>query len=138
MARMYNQTLFDKFAVCTQWPNTCGLQDGQFVDGWIADNPALAISVGQYHISGGDLSETLKVILTNTNQEWGTEFQYTQILQYFDSPINQGIEPGSFNWPPGMWIPYQSPQLFAEFMDEMAGEGQHKYMDKVSPKENVF
>mmetsp|Transcript_28865 Transcript_28865/g.53297 ORF Transcript_28865/g.53297 Transcript_28865/m.53297 type:complete len:632 (+) Transcript_28865:145-2040(+) len=129
VARVYNQTLLDKFAVCSQWQSVasgqksppCGQNDGMFVDGWIADNPAFAINVGQYHISGGDLTKTMKVILTNTNDEWPTDqepdFQYTQILQYFESPINKDVEPGSFNWPPGMWVPYQSPQIFSEFMD---------------------
>mmetsp|Transcript_30398 Transcript_30398/g.64340 ORF Transcript_30398/g.64340 Transcript_30398/m.64340 type:complete len:656 (+) Transcript_30398:96-2063(+) len=119
VSRQYNQTLLDGFAVCSQWPNPCGSTDGLYVDGWVIDNPALVINVGQYHISGEDLSKTMKVILTNTNEEWGegNDFQYTQILQYFESPINQNVEPGSFNWPPGMWDPYQSPQIFEEFMD---------------------
>lgn len=91
---LYNESILDGFAVCSQWPNPCGQTDGIFVDGWISDNPALAINVGQYHIAGGDLSTTMKVILTNTNQEWGDEFQYTQMLQYFNSPINEGVEPG--------------------------------------------
>ena len=80
VAIIYNQTLPDKFAVCSQWPAPCGTTDGMFVDGWISDNPAFAINVGQYHISGGDLTKTMKVILTNTNEEWPQEeahFQYT-------------------------------------------------------------
>lgn len=119
VARQYDQPLLDGFAVCSQWPNDCGTLDGVYVDGWIVDNPALVINVGQYHISGEDLSKTMKVILTNTNEEWGEgeDFQYTQILQYFANPDNQNVEPGSFNWPPGMWGPYQSPQIFEEYMD---------------------
>eukprot|EP00581_Thalassiosira_minuscula_P017610 CAMPEP_0183716152 /NCGR_PEP_ID=MMETSP0737-20130205/10158_1 /TAXON_ID=385413 /ORGANISM="Thalassiosira miniscula, Strain CCMP1093" /LENGTH=628 /DNA_ID=CAMNT_0025945371 /DNA_START=41 /DNA_END=1924 /DNA_ORIENTATION=+ len=122
VARGDNATLLDKFVVCSQWPNPCSDTDGMFLDGWISDNPAFAINVGQYHISGGDLSETVKVILTNTNQAWPTDvkddpFQPLQILQYYESPVNKGAEPGSFNWPQGMYVPYQSPQVFSDFMD---------------------
>jgi len=117
VARLYSLPIFDKVAVCSQWPNACGERDGVFVDGWISDNPALANNVGQFHRSGGDLGRKMKVILTNTNQEWGTSFQYTQILQYFDSPINENAKPGAFNWPPGMNAPYQSPQIFQEAMN---------------------
>lgn len=117
VATFYNESIFDKFAVCNQWPNPCGESDGRFIDGWISDNPAFVINVAQYQVAGGDLNETLKVILTNTNEEWGTEFQHTQVLQYFESSINIDVEPGEFNWPPGMWVPYQSPQIFGDTMD---------------------
>ena len=117
VARLYRLPILDKIAVCSQWPNKCGERDGIFVDGYVADNPSLANNVGQYHRSGGDLSRKMKVILTNTNQEWGTTFQYTQILQYFESPINKDVKAGEFIWPSGMWTPYQSPQLFQEAMN---------------------
>ena len=117
VARLYRLPILDKIAVCSQWPNKCGEKDGIFVDGYVADNPALANNVGQYHRSGGDLGRKMKVILTNTNQEWGTAFQYTQILQYFESPINKDVNAGEFIWPTGMWTPYQSPQLFQEAMN---------------------
>lgn len=117
VARLYRLPILDKVAVCSQWPNTCSARDGTFVDGYVADNPALANNVGQYHRSGGDLGRKMKVILTNTNQEWGTSFQYTQILHYFASPINKDAKAGEFNWPPGMSTPYQSPQIFQEAMN---------------------
>lgn len=108
IAKMYKQGFLDKMAVCSQWPNPCGTRDGAFVDGAIADNAAFAINIGRYHNSG-DINQTLKVILTNTNTEWPKDpnnphFQYTQFLQYFESPLNEGVEPGSFNWPPGMRV----------------------------------
>jgi hypothetical protein len=118
VAELYDKPLIDGFAVCSQWPNSCGMLDGMFVDGWISDNPALAVNIGQYHISGGDLDMPMKVILTNTNEQWPTDFDYTQLLQYFQSPLNEGVEPGSFNWPTGMEVPYQSPQLFGDVLDE--------------------
>ena len=117
VARLYRLPILDKIAVCSKWPNKCGERDGIFVDGYVADNPALANNIGQNHRSGGDLGRKMKVILTNTNQEWGTAFQYTQILQYFESPINKDVKAGEFIWPSGMWTPYQSPQLFQEAMN---------------------
>lgn len=118
VARIYDEPILDKFAVCNQWPNQCGLSDGVFIDGGFVDNPALVINVAQYQIAGGDLDDTLRVILTNTNQAWGTDYQYSLFLQYFNSPINEGIEPGAYHWPPGMLSPYQSHQIFEDFMDE--------------------
>mmetsp|Transcript_21737 Transcript_21737/g.43516 ORF Transcript_21737/g.43516 Transcript_21737/m.43516 type:complete len:505 (+) Transcript_21737:388-1902(+) len=123
VARVYNQPMFDKFAVCNQWPNQCSLSDGLFIDGGFVDNPSLVINVAQYQISGGDLDDTLRVILTNTNEAWGDDYQYSLFLQYFDSPINEGVEPGSFQWAPGMFTPYQSPQIFGDFMDESILDG---------------
>ena len=117
VARLYRLSILDKIAVCSQWPNKCGERDGIFVDGYVVDNPALANNVGQYHRSGGDLGRTMKVILTNTNQKWGSSFQYTQILHYFDSPVNKDVKAGEFIWPPGMSTPYQSPQTFQEAMN---------------------
>jgi len=121
--RIYNEPMLDKFAVCNQWPNQCGLSDGVFIDGGFVDNPALVINVAQYQIAGGDLDDTLRVILTNTNQAWGTDYQYSLFLQYFNSPINDGIEPGAYVWPQGMLTPYQSHQIFEEFMDESILDG---------------
>lgn len=78
------------------------------------------INVAQYQAwyNYGDMNETLKVILTNTNEAWGTDYQYTQILQFFDSPLNEDVAPGGFNWPPGWSLPCQSQQIFEDFMDE--------------------
>ena len=120
IARMYKQPLLDNFAVCNQWPNSCGERDGYFIDGGFTDGPSLVINVAQYQAwyNDRDMNETLKVILTNTNEAWGTDYQYTQILQYFDSPLNEDVEPGGFNWPPGWSLPCQSQQIFEEFMNE--------------------
>ena len=120
IARMYNQPLLDNFAVCNQWPNSCGERDGYFIDGGFTDGPSLVINVAQYQAryNDGDMNEILKVILTNINEAWGTDYQYTQILQYFDASLNQDVEPGGFNWPPGWSLPCQSQQIFKEFMDE--------------------
>lgn len=119
VARMYNQPMLDNFAVCNQWPNSCGASDGYFIDGGFSDGPSLVINVAQYQMtSGGELNQTLKVILTNTNEAWGSAYQYTQVLQYFESPVNQNIAPGAFNWGKGFSLPYRSPQIFEELMNE--------------------
>ena len=123
VARIYNEPILDKFAVCNQWPSGCGLSDGVFIDGGFVDNPALVINIAQYQIAGGDVDDTLRVILTNTNQAWGTDYQYSLFLQYFNSPINDGIEPGAYIWPSGMLTPYQSHQIFGEFMDKSILDG---------------
>ena len=116
-ARLYASPILDKFAVCGQWPETCGSDDGIFVDGGFADGPTLATNVAQYQLGGGDVGRTLRVIVTNTNQEWGTDYQHSQILQYFDSPSNEGVEPGGFVWHPGFYLPQQSLQIFGEALD---------------------
>ena len=117
VASLYNQPMLDKFAVCNQWPNPCGSTDGYYIDGGFSDGPTLVINVAQYQTTYAGDFETLKVILTNTNEAWGNDYQYSQILQYFESPINQNIEPGSFNWLPGFSLPHQSTQIFGDYMD---------------------
>ena len=116
-ARMYDIPILDKFAVCGQWPGTCGPDDGMYIDGGFADGPTLATSVAQYQLGGGDVDRTLRVIITNTNKAWGTDYQRSQILQYFDSPSNAGVEPGGFVWHPGFYLPRQSLQIFEEALD---------------------
>mmetsp|Transcript_19505 Transcript_19505/g.45753 ORF Transcript_19505/g.45753 Transcript_19505/m.45753 type:complete len:491 (+) Transcript_19505:1856-3328(+) len=116
-AAMYDAPLLDKFAVCGQWPGTCGPDDGIFVDGGFADGPTLATNVAQFQLGGGDMDRTLRVIITNTNQGWGTDYQHSLILQYFDSPSNGGVEPGGFVWHPGFYLPQQSLRIFEEALD---------------------
>ena len=56
--------------------------------------------------------------MTDANEEWPTgqetDFRYTH---YFESPMSKDVEPVSYNWPPGMWNPYQTPQIFSKSMD---------------------
>ena len=120
---VYGNSSFDNFAVCSQWPNTCGEQDAFLVDGWFVDNPALVANIAQYqsrHERGGNSTSSgrLKVIITNCNEQWNTTFNRAQILNYFSSYFNQDVAPGGFLWAPGYWAPYRSPQIFENYYDE--------------------
>ncbi|CAB9522859.1 expressed unknown protein [Seminavis robusta] len=112
---IYKNGVFDDFSVCSQWPNPCGPADGQFLDGAFSDNPSVAINVAQYHQTGGDLSKTMKLVLTNTNQDLVPgSYDTDQILQYFDCSFNHDVSPGDYVWLPGFVVPYRSPQIFEE------------------------
>lgn len=120
--RLYKSPLLDKFAVCSQWPNPCTSQDGLFIDGGLVDNAAIPINIAQYHNSErADLERVLKIVVTNNNDQdynaWGSDRMTTQILQYFDSSINEGIAPGDFVWYEALPLPFRSPQIFQESMD---------------------
>ena len=115
---IYKNNSFDNFAVCSQWPNTCGEMDAFLIDGWFIDNPALVINVGNQQQKQENTTSPIKVILTNTNDKWNTTFNYAQILQYYNTYFNEDVEPGSFLWAPTYYAPYRSPQIFEEYMDE--------------------
>ena len=135
-------------AVCTQWPNPGGEQDGFFIDGWFVDNPAFIINVAHEqqrqlqkleqhqqlleavaaaaaarNITVANSTtptlklEPLKAIITNTNQEWDTEWNRAQFLQYFSTYFNRNVSAGGFLWGPGFYAPYRSPQIFEEYLD---------------------
>jgi len=118
--RLYKSTDSDKYAICSQWPNPCGSQDAQIVDGYLIDNPAVVINVG-HHLQkhGVNSDHPLKLIITNTNdQAWDSDFNIGQILQYFSAPFNEGVDPGEFLWGPDLPAPYRSPQIFKESLDK--------------------
>jgi len=125
--KVYSDPQYDNFAVCTQWPNSCGEQDGFLIDGWFIDNPALVINVGHYQqkrrigpFSNATVNEnsSLKIILTNCNDQWDTVFNRAQLLQYFSTYFNQGVVPGEYLWAPTYYTPFRSPQIFEEYLDE--------------------
>jgi hypothetical protein len=114
---VYTNSTYDNFGVCSQWPNLpCGDADGFLIDGWFVDNPAFVINVAHQQLKMRR-NETIKVIITNTNQVWNTTFNYVQFLQYFSAYFNQGVAPGGFLWAPGYWAPIRSPQIFEEPLD---------------------
>ena len=96
---IYSNSNFDNFAVCSQWPQSCSTQDGFLIDGWFIDNPAVVINVA-HHQRRGKVPEgkPMKVIITNTNQEWDTTYNRAQILQYFSTYFNTQLTPGGFLW----------------------------------------
>ena len=62
--------------------------------------------------------KVLKVIITNTNEAWNTTYNYAQYLQYYSTYFNGGVAPGDFLWAPGYYVPFRSPQIFQEYLDE--------------------
>lgn len=80
------------------------------------DNPALSINIGHMQQKIGR-NETIKVILTNTNDVWDSEWQRAQYLAYFSTYFNEGIEPGEYSWGPGWFVPSRSQQVFSEYLD---------------------
>ena len=118
--QLYDNTVFDKQSVCSQWPDDCGKTDGQFIDGYYTDQCSLALNIGQYQTQNSDDTtsegeEPLKVILTDTNL-WYEDATVT-ILPYFNSPVNEGITPGEYMWPDNFLLPLMSPQIFDLKMD---------------------
>jgi hypothetical protein len=117
---IYETPIFEGCAVCTQWPEPCGDMDGRIIDGGFVDGPNLAQTIGQYQ-NGGDLSKTLKIILTNHNYYAD---ENSRFLGYFSTSFNEGIAPGDFIWPPGLSAglgetnPSRSKQIFMEFLDD--------------------
>ena len=117
---LYNMNILDDLAVCSQWPNDCGKNDGRFIDGTFTDGPTLALNIGQYQSrANGDNTEKLKVIVTlNNNYLYGPE----TVLAYFNTTFNQDVEPGDFLWPinytDNFNLPLQSPQIFNHILDE--------------------
>lgn len=97
--RVYINPDFDAFAVCSQWPLSCGTQDSMIIDGWLVDNPAVVVNIAHHqkkHAFGnttnsGPNNDTLKMIITNTNQKWeGDEWVHAQYAQYFSTDLNIG------------------------------------------------
>jgi len=124
--RLYQRPILDNIAVCSQWPQPCGERDGYFLDGGAVENLALSPIVSQYQRQEStivskkniDNNKPLKIILTSTNSEWIDAYGLTQILQYFDSPVTDGIEPGGYLSLPSRTVPIRSPQVFEDYMDE--------------------
>jgi len=112
---VYENPNFDAFAVCSQWPNSCGPKDAMLIDGWLVDNPAVVSNVGHYQQYMSN-NETLKIIITDTDQKWNT-WARAQFLQYFSTYFNSDVAPGDFLWGPDYYAPYRSPQIFEEYLD---------------------
>ena len=116
--RIYQAPTFDNIAVCSQWPSVCGKKDGFFLDGAFVENMALSATISQYQLQSTiDDDKPLKILLTNTNQGW-ENYEYSEFLQYFDSPFNEGVPPGGHLSIAARYVPLRSPQLFQDFMDE--------------------
>jgi hypothetical protein len=129
----YLEPALQNLAVDSQWsPNFagCSSTDGRLIDGGYTDNPSLALNVGQYQAGdGADLSQTLKVLLTDMNNYGDSNVEF---LSYFATDFNAGVEPGTYLWPPSSTLdstswaynlsshvtPIRSPQIFSTPLDE--------------------
>lgn len=92
-------------------------RDSYFVDGAYTDAASLALTIGQFHQSGGDLDAPLKVLLVNTNELFSDDSFSHPLLAYFSNPENENIAPGSYHWPEGL-LPGPSMQIFQDYLDE--------------------
>ena len=115
--KVYQDSSFDNFAVCSQWPNLpCQEDDAYMMDGWFVDNPALPINIGHIQKKIGR-NGTIKVILTNCNDVWDNEWNRAQYLAYFSTYFNKDIAPGNYSWGPGWFVPSRSQQIFSDYLD---------------------
>jgi hypothetical protein len=98
------------------------------------------MNIGLYHAQHPKSyrNVTLKVILTNANHVDDTT---ANLLSYFSTNFNQGVRPGGFIWAPGVIFqeptqrsPWQSMQIFREYMDDTT---LLNGLTTVSPKSNV-
>ncbi|CAB9520255.1 expressed unknown protein [Seminavis robusta] len=117
---IYNAPIMDNVAVCGQWPEPCGATDGWFIDGGFVDNPSVAINVAQYHQrADANLTKTLKMVLTNTNQQYiNSTYVTAQLQQYYATDFNDGIAPGEYIWIPSSQVPRRSAQFFGDTLSE--------------------
>jgi hypothetical protein len=110
---------FDELAVCSQWPLAlCDERDVRLADGYAADAPTAGLNIGQYQtLQNGDLSKTIKLILTPPNS-YGDNNPPIYLMSNFQTIFNQGIKPGDFYWPSErLIVPMSSPQIFSEYLD---------------------
>jgi hypothetical protein len=130
----YQTKVLDDLAVCSQWPMAkCDVQDVRLADGYAADAPTAALNIGQYQtMQNGDLSKTIKLILTppNINPNPRSKEVPLYLLSYFETSFNQDVEPGDFLWPSeGLIVPLRSPQIFADYLD---AEGYNSMLNRVN------
>jgi hypothetical protein len=132
----YTELPMQNLAVDTQWTPgfravSCSETDLRLVDGGYTDNPSLAFNIGQYQsgVGGSDTSKTLKIFLTNMNDNGDSNVEF---LSYFQTSFNSGVEPGSYLWPPSSTLattsleynltsaatPIRSAQIFETSLDE--------------------
>lgn len=120
---VYSYQLFGRISVCSQWPSECSTSDSQFIDGAYTDGLTLALNIGEYQtVDAGDLSTTLKVIVTNNNYMTDSNVKF---LSYFQTDFNAGVAPGDYLWAPSESsngtaapTPWRSYQIFSDYLDD--------------------
>jgi hypothetical protein len=121
----WNTGIMANLATCSAWTESdpkdmpgCQGSDYWFYDGGYTDGPSVANVLGRYQQEHGADNE-IKLIISNNDFETNDN---DNVLGYFSTPWNQGIDPGDFIWPPGVGSgpdnnPEQSVQIFEEFFD---------------------
>jgi hypothetical protein len=135
---VYGSPSLDNLSVDSSWPApSCRRTDSRLVDGGNTDGPSLALNVGQYQtVDGGNLTKTLKVLLTDTNNYEDSDVPF---LSYFSTDFNAAVAPGDFLWPGSAnatssssaslssilseLVPIRSTQIFQESLDDEAIRG---------------
>ena len=122
--QIWSTAALDNLSVCSDNSGSCAAPFSRLMDGAYSDNTALATNIARYQdIYGaqGPSSTCLRAIVTNNNMYSDSNFN---MLSFFNTSFNQGVEPGGFLWPT-LWAmnntipnPRRSPQIFAECMSD--------------------
>ena len=83
------------------------------------DGPSVAGAIARYQ-QKHDIDGQIKLIISNNNN---AAENMNNVLGYFSTSWNKGVEPGDFIWPLGVGNgpqanPQQSKQIFQEYLDE--------------------
>lgn len=122
---IWSTSYLDNLTVCSDVSDSggCAAPSSRLMDGGYSDNIALATNIARYqNVYGaqGPSSSCLRAIVTSNNMYTFSNFD---MLSFFNTSFNQGIEPGGFLWP-SSWAknmppnPRRSPQIFAECMSD--------------------
>ena len=126
-SQIWSTAALDNLSVCSDESGDCAAPFSRLMDGAYSDDIALATNIARYqdvYGAQGPSSTCLRAIVTNNNVYTDSNFN---VLSFFNTSFNQGIEPGGFLWstswamnstnlnPPN---PRQSPQIFAECMSD--------------------
>jgi len=136
---LWETGLLSNLAVCGAWeggagrnspPPDCGWSNVWFADGGYSDGISVALTLSQVQkkymaseMEGAPASPpppSVKLIMVNNNFYTNNA---NNVLQYFNTTNNQGVEPGGFLWPIGVTddtpndAPWMSQQIFGEYYD---------------------
>lgn len=126
--QIWSTSALNDLSVCSDHSDSgdCPTPFSRLMDGYYSDNIALATNIARYqNVYGaqGPSSSCLRAIITNNNMYTLDNFD---MLSFFNTSFNQGIEPGGFLWPTSWAMnmnntipnPRRSPQIFAECMSD--------------------
>ena len=120
--QIWSTPALDNLSVCSDHSGDCPAPFSRLMDGYYSDNIALATNIARYqdvYGAQGPSPTCLRAIVTNNNAYTDSNFN---MLSFFNTSFNQGIEPGGFLWPTSWAMnstipnPRRSAQIFAECM----------------------